>query len=73
MIDRFLYLYVSAREYHLMKLELLFFFYERGPHNVEASQLIYRANQWNGFYMIRTSVMSELMSFCRGANPLHKK
>ena len=29
---------------------------------MEASLLIYRANQWTGFYMIGSSVMKELKS-----------
>ena len=29
--------------------------------SIETSQLIWRANQWAGFYMIGTSVMKELM------------
>ena len=28
-----------------------------GPYHMETSQLICKANQWTGFYMIRTSVM----------------
>ena len=32
----------------------------RGPDHIETSPLIYRANQWTGFYMIGNSVMKEL-------------
>ena len=35
--------------------------WDRGPCHIETSPLICRANQWTGFYMIRTSVMKELM------------
>ena len=31
-----------------------------GRCHIEISQLIYRANQWTGFYMITASVMKEL-------------
>ena len=36
------------------------FFHNRGPYHIETSPLIYPANQWTGFYMIKTSVMKEL-------------
>ena len=32
------------------------------PYHIETSQLIWFANQWNGFYMIETSVMKEYFS-----------
>ena len=35
-------------------------FHEGGPYHIEASPLIYRANQWTGFYMIWTSLLKEL-------------
>ena len=35
-------------------------FQDRGPYHVETSLLLCSANQWNGFYMIGTSVMMEL-------------
>ena len=35
-------------------------FHYGGPYHIETSPLICRANQWTGFYMIRTSVMKEL-------------
>ena len=34
--------------------------YNGGPYPTETSQVICRANQWTGFYMIGTSVMKEL-------------
>ena len=36
------------------------FFHDGGPYHIETSQLICRANEWTGFYMIRTFVMKEL-------------
>ena len=35
-------------------------FSDGGPYHTETSPLIWRANQWTGFYMIRTPVMEEL-------------
>ena len=35
-------------------------FYDGGRYHIETSPLIYRANQWTGFYMITVSVMKEL-------------
>ena len=32
-----------------------------GPYRIETSPLIWRANQWTGFYIIETSVMKELI------------
>ena len=32
----------------------------RGPYHIETSPLIFRANHWNGFYMIETSAMKDL-------------
>ena len=34
-----------------------------GPNHIEISQLICRANQWTGFYMLETSFMKELKLF----------
>ena len=31
----------------------------RGPYHLETSLLIFKANQWTGFYMIGTSVIKE--------------
>ena len=38
-------------------------FMDGDPHHIETSLLIYFANQWTDFYMIRTSVMNELNYF----------
>ena len=43
------------------KANLCYFFLDRGPYHIETSPLICKANQWTGFYMIRTSVMKELI------------
>ena len=40
--------------------------HDRGLCYIETSPLICRANQWTGFYMIRTSVMKELSPFFPG-------
>ena len=37
-------------------------FYDEGPYHIETSPMIYRANHWTGFYMIRTFVMKEYCS-----------
>ena len=36
-------------------------FHDGGPYHTETSPSICKANQWTGFYMIETSVMTELM------------
>ena len=36
-------------------------FHDGGPHYAETSSLIFRTNQWTGFYTTGTSVMKELM------------
>ena len=36
-------------------------FQDGGRYHIETSPLIYGANQWSGFYMIRTSVLKGLM------------
>ena len=38
-------------------------FHNEFPYHVETSPLIYRANQWTGFYMTESSVMKELIIF----------
>ena len=38
-------------------------YHDRGPYQIETSQLISTANQWTGFYMIGSSVMKELAHF----------
>ena len=35
-------------------------FHDGGPYHIETSPLIYRANQWSGFYIIGNSVMKDL-------------
>ena len=40
-------------------------FQEGGPHHIETSPLICRANEWTGYCMIGASVMKELtVSWC---------
>ena len=49
-----------------IKLTVPFFFelfHEGGPYHIEKTPLIYRANQWTGFYMIGTSVIKELKKY----------
>ena len=38
-------------------------FHDGGPYYIETSLLICPANNWTGFYIIRTSVMKELIHF----------
>ena len=40
--------------------EMVELFHDGGTHDIETSPLICTANQWTGFYMIRTSVMKKL-------------
>ena len=40
--------------------QLLKLFHDGGRYHMETSPLIYRANQWTGFYMITASVMKKL-------------
>ena len=44
----------------ITKLKL---FHDEGPYHIEPSSLICIANQWAGFYMVKTSVMKELSYF----------
>ena len=37
-----------------------FNFYDGGPYRTKTSPLIFRANEWTGFYIIETSIMKEL-------------
>ena len=37
-------------------------FHDGDPYHIETSPLIWSVNQWTGFYMIRTSIMKEVMS-----------
>ena len=50
-------------------LTLLNSFMTGGPYHTETSPLICTANQWTGFYMIRTSIMKELLLSSRQPNP----
>ena len=45
-------------------------FHNGCPYHIETSPLIYRANQWTGFYMIGTSVMKELIQTHKLLAPL---
>ena len=38
--------------------------HDEGRYHIETSPLIYRANQWAGFYMITASVIKELIIVC---------
>ena len=38
-------------------------FYVGGPNHIESSTFICKANQWTGFYMIRTCVIKNLILF----------
>ena len=40
--------------------EIIQLFHDGGPYRIETSPLIYKANQWIGFYIIGASVMKEL-------------
>ena len=39
---------------------MLQLFHDGGPYHIQTSPLICSANQWNGFYIIGTSVMNEI-------------
>ena len=39
--------------------EVILLFHDVSPYHIETSPLFCIANQWTGFYMIRTSVMKE--------------
>ena len=43
-----------------------------GPYHIETSSLICRANQWTGFYMIRASVMKQLMEINKSVNDIYQ-
>ena len=43
-----------------------------GPYHIETSSLICRANQWTGFYMIRASVMKQLMEINKAVNDIYQ-
>ena len=38
----------------------LFNFHDAGPYHIETSPLIWRVNQWTGFYIVGASVMKDL-------------
>ena len=38
-------------------------FHDGGPYHIETSLLMFRSNQWAGFYMIGTYVMKEFNHF----------
>ena len=40
-----------------------YLFHDSDRYHIETSLLIYRGNQWTGFYMITTSVMKGLMTY----------
>ena len=42
------------------KVKYDYLFYEEGPYHIETSPLIFKANQWIGFYMTGTKVMKDL-------------
>ena len=48
-------------------------FCDRGSYHIEISPLICSANQWACFYMIRTSVMKELLDAYIGQINVFKK
>ena len=43
-----------------MKIKSILLSHSGNPYYIETSSLICKANQWTGFYMIRTSVMKKL-------------
>ena len=43
-----------------MKIKSILLSHSGNPYYIEISSLICKANQWTGFYMIRTSVMKKL-------------
>ena len=46
------------------------YFHDGGPYHIETSPLIYKANQWTGFYMIGTAVTKELIYKSTGKFPI---
>ena len=51
-----------AVQTHLWTLKFVIL-YKSGLYHIETSPLICRGNQWTGFYLIRTSVIEELIHF----------
>ena len=43
-----------------------------GRYHIETSSLICRANQWTGFYMMRASVMKQLMEINKAVNDIYQ-
>ena len=46
------------------------YFHDGGPYHIETSPLIYKANQWTGFYMIGAAVTKELIYKSTGKFPI---
>ena len=44
-------------------MEWVELFHDGGPYHIETSPLIFRANQWIGFYMIGASTVKELTQY----------
>ena len=44
-------------------MEWVELFHDGGPYHIETSPLIFRPNQWIGFYMIGTSTVKELTHY----------
>ena len=53
----------SSSMKHLFLNWVHWLFHDGGRYHIEASPLIFRVNQWTGFYMITASVMKELKIF----------
>ena len=53
---------VSFAEYILYQFIFSQLFYDGGPYHVETSPMIWRTNQWTGFYVIGMSFKIELIS-----------
>ena len=43
-----------------------------GPYHIETSSLMCRATQWTGFYMMRASVMKQLMEINKAVNDIYQ-
>ena len=56
-------MFFSTSCMNLRKIGIILFYlaHDGGPYHIGTNTLLYRADQWTGFYMIRTSVMKELM------------
>ena len=51
---------VSGNFYGAVNFLLALLIHDGGPYHKGTRPLIYRANQWTGFFMMGTSVMKEL-------------